>query len=226
MNGDNLESVIKSVQDRVGPQSDMGNGPDALTALVVSCSMSSCKFCEPLWPVDDTWNSFSIETLGNQTQEQYEGKTVTDSTIEHLRAQHDITAVLVVGHTSCGVLEDAYEGWIAPDAESPDGIKRRLDPLRSLVGEGFEEGFLTESLPLQTLQYRLVEYNVRQQVRFLQQELPSSVTVAGYVHDQDGVYESFPDKRYLVALNGATDPTTIRAHLPDDASIRVESFLT
>ncbi|WP_234972361.1 hypothetical protein [Halobaculum gomorrense] len=129
-------------------------------------------------------------------------------------------------HTSCEVLEDAYERWIAPGSESPAGLELRLDPLRSLVEAGFEEGVLTESLPLQTVQHRLVEYNVRQQVRVLQQELPSTVTVAGYVHDQDGAYSSFPDRWYLVAFDGAADPTAIRARLPDDASIRVASLLT
>ncbi|MDZ7746967.1 MAG: hypothetical protein U5K28_10840 [Halobacteriales archaeon] len=131
-----------------------------------------------------------------------------------------------MGHTSCEVLEDAYERWVASGAESPAGIEVRLDPLRSLVGDGFEEGVLAESLPLQTVQYRLVEYNVQRQVKLLQQALPSSTTVAGYVHDQDGAYGSFSDKRYLVALDGASDPTTIRARLPDDASIRVASLLT
>jgi len=180
----------------------------------------------PLWPVDATWNVVSVRTLGNQTQERYEGNTVPDSDIEHLRTRHDISAVLVVGHTSCGVLEDAYERWVAPGSESPAGIEVRLDPLRSLVGDGFEEGILAESLPLRTVRYRLVEYNVRRQVRFLQQALPSSVTVAGYVHDQDGAYSSFPDKRYLIAFDGATDPATIRARLPEDTSVRVASLLT
>ncbi|WP_242492979.1 hypothetical protein [Halogeometricum borinquense] len=127
MNGDALESVIESVQEWAGSRNDMGRESDTQTALVVSCSMSSCKLRGPLWPVDTTWNAVSVETLGNQTQERYEGKTVPDSTIEHRRTQHDITAVLVVGHT---------------------------DPLRSLVGEGFKQGVLTESLPLQTVQYR------------------------------------------------------------------------
>ncbi|MFC7326100.1 carbonic anhydrase [Halorubrum rutilum] len=226
MNANKLDSVIESVEDWAGSRSGMGHEPDAQTALAISCLMSSCKLSEPLWPVDATWNVVSVETLGNQTQERYEGKTVPDSTIEHLRTQHDIKAVLVVGHTSCEVLGDAYERWIAPDTESPVGIKARLEPLRSLVGKGFEQGVLTESLSLQTVQYRLTEYNVRQQVQFLQQAFPSSVTIAGYVHDQDGVYNSFPDRRYLVALDGVTDPTTIRARLPDDASIRVASLLT
>ncbi|WP_128478739.1 carbonic anhydrase [Halorussus pelagicus] len=222
MTGNDLESVIESVPDR----SDRGHESDTQTALVVSCSMSSCKLRGPLWPVDATWNVVGVQTLGNQTQERYEEKTIVDSNIEHPRQQYDITVVLVVGHTKCEVLEDAYERWVAPDSESPDGIEARLDPLRSIVGDGFEEGVVAESLPLNSLQYRLVEYNVRRQVQFLHQALPSSVTVAGYVYDQDGAYSSFPDKRYLVAFDGATDPTTVRDRLPEDASVRVASLLT
>lgn len=226
MNGNNFEFVIESVQEWAGSRSDMGHGSDTQTALVVSCLMSDCKFRGPLWPVDATWNIVSVETLGNQTQQRYGGETVLDSTIEHLRIQHDVTAVLVVGHTSCEVLEDAYGQWVASDTESPAGIEVRLDPLRSLVGDGFEEGVLEESSPLQTVQHRLVEYNVRRQVEYLQQALPSSTTVAGYVYDQDGAYGSFPDKRYLVALEDASDPITIRSRLPEDASIRVASLPT
>jgi len=51
------------------------------------------------------------------------------------------------------------------------------------------------------------------------------MTVAGYVHDQDGAYSSFPDRRSLVAFDGASDPATIRARLSEDASIRVARLL-
>jgi carbonic anhydrase len=51
------------------------------------------------------------------------------------------------------------------------------------------------------------------------------MTVAGYVHDRDGAYSSFPGERYLVAFDGASDPNTIRARLPEDVSIRVAGLL-
>lgn len=226
MKGDNIVSVIESVQDWTESRRDSVHESDAQTALVVSCSMSNCKHRGPLWPVDATWNVVGVQTLGNQTRERYEDETVLDSNIEHLRTQYDITAVLVVGHTRCEVLEDAYERWVAPDSDSPAGIEARLDPLVSLVGDGFENELLAESMPLRTVRYRLVEYNVRRQVRLLQQALPPSVTIAGYVHDQDGAYSSFPDKQYLVALDGETEPTTIRTHLPEDTSVHVGSLLT
>ena len=224
MTGNNLESVIESVQDWTESRRDWGDSPAAGAALVVSCSISDCSW-EPLWPVDTTQNVVRVQTLGNQTWNQCEDRLVLDSNIEHLRTQHDLTAVLVVGHTRCQILEDAHDQWAAPDPELPRGIEARLDPLRSLVEDAFEEGFLTDSMPPRTVLYRLVEYNVRRQVMFLRQSFPPSVTVAGYVHDQDGVYKSFPDKRYLVALDGATDPTTVRDRLPEDTSVQVASVL-
>ncbi|WP_264782629.1 PadR family transcriptional regulator [Haladaptatus sp. T7] len=225
MSGDDLKSAIESVQEWTGSRRNREDGSATQTALVVSCSMSDCSW-KPLWPVDATWNVIGVQTLGNQTWDQYEGQVVLDSDIELLETQHDITAVLIVGHTRCQVLEDAYDRWIAPDSGSPAGIEARLKPLRSLVGDAFEEGLLTDSMPPQTRQNRLVEYNVCRQVVFLKQALPSSVTVAGYVHDQDGAYNSFPDKQYLVALDGETEPTTIRARLPDDTSVQVTNLLT
>lgn len=224
MNGDDLESVIVSLQDLTESRRDGGDSSAAPAALVVSCSMSD-RSREPLWPVDATRNVVGVQTLGNQTWNQYEDRMGLDSNIEHLEAHHDSTAVLVVGHTRCRVLEDAYDRWTAPDLEPSTGIEARLEPRCSLVGDAFEAGLLTDSMPLRTRQYRLVEYNIRRQVVFLGQALPSSITVAGYVHDQDGAYRSFPDTRYLVALDDATEPTTIRTRLPEDTSVQVASLL-
>ncbi|MGM0389385.1 MAG: carbonic anhydrase [Natrinema limicola] len=225
MNEDSLKSVIESVQNVTRFRENGAQGSGTQMALVVSCSMSRCKHRGPLWPVDITWNVRGVQTLGNQTQERYEGEMVLDSNIEHLRTRYDITAILVVGHTRCEVLEDAYERWVAPDSELPAGLKTRLDPLVSLVRDGFEKGHLAESMPLRTVQYRLVEYNVRRQVRFLRKTLPPLVAVAGYVHDQDGAYSSFPDKRYLVALDDETEPQLIQTCLPEDISVHVASLL-
>lgn len=225
MNGDSLNSVIESVQDLTDSRKDCADGAATKTALVVSCSMSDCSR-EPLWPVNATWNVVGVQTLGNQIRNQSDSRAVLDSNIERVRLQYDIAAVLVVGHTQCVVLEDAYERWVTPDVELPAGIEARLEPLCSLVGDGFEEGVLIDSMPRRTIQYRLAEYNVRRQVIVLGQTLPSSVTVAGYVYDQDGAYSSFLDKRYLVAVDSATEPTTIRGRLPEDSLVQVASLLT
>jgi carbonic anhydrase len=226
MTEDSVEAIIGWVRDRTGTRRGRRQESTAQTALVISCSMSGCEPGGELWPADASWDVLEVRTLGNQTRERYEDRTVLDSNIERLRAQHDITAVVVVGHTGCAVLEDAHERWVAPDTGVPAGVEARVGPLRSLVREGFEEGVLAKSMPRRTLRYRLVEYNVRRQVQFLRQSLPPSVTTAGYVHDQDGAYSSFPDKRYLVALDGETEPTRIRTRLPRDASIRTASLLS
>jgi hypothetical protein len=76
MNGDDIESVIQSVQDWTGPRSDLDLESDTQTALVVSCSTSSCKPPGPLWPVDATWDVVSVQTFGNQIRERYVEKRV------------------------------------------------------------------------------------------------------------------------------------------------------
>ncbi|WP_336359684.1 PadR family transcriptional regulator [Haladaptatus sp. ZSTT2] len=225
MNDGNLESVVESVQDWVGSERDWTDGSSSRTALVISCSMEGWNPQEPLWPVDAAWNLIKVQTLGNQAWRRHEGEMVLDGNIEHLRTQYDVGAVLVVGHTKCTVLEDAHEEWVAPASQSPAGIKARLDPLRLIVRDGFKEGTITESTPLRTVRCRLVEFNVHRQVQFLRQALPRSITVAGYVHDQDGVYGSFPDNWYLVALDGKIEPQTIRTQLPEDTTVHVASLL-
>jgi carbonic anhydrase len=146
-----------------------------------------------------------------------------DGNIEHLRTRYDVGVGLVVGYTKCGVLEDAHEQWVVPDSEPLAGIEARLDPLCSLIRDRFEERTVAESMPLRTVRYRLVEFNVHRQIRFLRQALPRSVTIAGYIHDQNGAYSSFPDKRYLVAPDGETDPQTIR--VPENTSVTAVSLL-
>lgn len=220
-----LESIVESVRDRAESRGESVHASNARTALIVSCSMSDCGLGEPLWPVDATWNAVGVQTLGNQTRERSGGELVLDSSIAHLRNQYDVGAVLVVGHTGCAVLEEAHDRWVSPTAESSPGIQARLDPLVSLVEMGVEEGLFAESTPRRTRAHRLVEYNVTRQVRFLQQALHSSVTVAGYVHDRDGAYSSFPDRQYLVALDGASEPAEIRPRLPDESPVQVASLL-
>lgn len=230
MNRNSLESVVESVQDWTESRKDPVRGSDDKTALVLSCSMRGSKSHESLWPIEDTWNILSLQTLGNQARRQYgcqdEYEEVMNGDIAHLKTRYDITSVVIAGHTDCRALEDAYENWVKPSSDSPVGIETRLKYLRSLVKDGFEEGVLTESMSPRTVRHRLVEYNVCRQTEFLNELFPSSVTVAGYVHDQDGAYGSFPDKRYLVALNSQTNPQSIRDCLPDDTSVRVGSLLT
>ncbi|MDY6776041.1 MAG: PadR family transcriptional regulator [Halobacteria archaeon] len=230
MNRNTLESVVDSVHDSTESRRDGIRRSDGKTGLVLSCSMRGCEPSGSPWPVDSSWSLLTLQTLANQARSRYarhdDYEEVINRDIGRLKKQYDISAVLIAGHTDCRVLEDAYENWVGSTSDSRVGIETRLEPLCSVVGDGFEEGVLTESMSPRTVRHRLAEYNVCRQSEFLNEVFPSSVTVAGYVHDQDGVYGSFPDRRYLVAFNGQTRPRTIRSRIPDDTSVRVGSLLT
>ncbi|MEF8778727.1 MAG: PadR family transcriptional regulator, partial [Natronomonas sp.] len=223
MSENEFESVLASIEDWTAKAGKSTRDSDAPTALTVSCLMSNCTHSGPLWPIEASWRVFSVQTLGNQTQERYDGETGLDSDLVQLTTQHDIETVLVVGHTGCVVLNDAYERWIAPGVESHAGIEAKFSPLVSVVEDAFEADLFEKSMPLQKIRHRLVEYNVVRQTAFLERELPASVKTVGYVYDQDGAYSSFPDTQYLVALDGETDPTEMRDHLADDTRVRIAS---
>lgn len=225
MSEDGLESALKTLDARV-ESGTVVDESGAETALAVSCSMGRCRHRETLWPADPSWNVVGVPTLGNQTRERYDGEVVLDGTLAHLTGEHDVAAVLVVGHTRCGVVEDAYDQSVASTVGTPAGVETRLRPLVSLAERAFEEGILNDSMPVRTARARLVEYNVVRQVTFLRTVLPDSVTAVGYVYDQEGVYSTLPDEYYAVTIDGETEPTAVTARLPDDTSTRVASLLS
>jgi len=226
MNGDRLESVLGLLEDGVESANGQYHGPESETALVVSCSMGRCEHGETLWPVEPSWNVVDVPTLGNQTCERDEGETILDGELAHLVSEHDVATVIVVGHTACAVLEDAYDRAIAATAGSPAGIDLRLSPLVSAAEAAFETGVLDESMSLRRAHARFVEFNVVRQIAFLRAALPDSTTTAGYVYDEDGFYRSFPGSHYLVSLDGETEPAAIQTRLPDGPPPRVSSILS
>lgn len=211
MSNDTLGSVFRSFDEQPADPA-----PATETALVVSCSTSRCEHAARLWPVEPSWNVRPVSTLANRVSERYDGETVLDGTLAHLIGEFDVAAVIVVGHTRCTVLEDAYEYCVAP-AESPAGMSARL---RLLADGALEAEVVDESTPLRAARYRLVEYNVVRQVEFLREQLPDPITTVGYVYDQDGAYSSFPDAQYLVTLDGETGVSA-----PDDSVVRVANLL-
>lgn len=220
-----VESVVKSVQDNLSPEEGYVHNSDSQTAHIVTCMMENREHGEPPWPIEVPWRVFGVETVGNQVREKCGNKTALDSSLLHLTSQHDFTAVVVVGHTDCEAVKDAYEYWVSPSSEPPAGIESRLKPLVSVVDDAFDEGVFEESTPLRAVQSRLVEYNVVRQVSFLEEHIPNSTTTVGYVYDENGVYGSFPDMKYMVALDGRSDPTEIRDRLPEETSVRVASLI-
>jgi carbonic anhydrase len=118
-----------------------------------------------------------------------------------------------------------YERHIDSDREIPPGIEARLDPLISLVSDVINAGVVDPSVSLGTARHRIVEYNIVRQVESLRDRLQAPVPVAGYVHDQDGTYGSFPQKHHLMSVDGETDPDMIRGDYPAIESVPVSNLL-
>lgn len=227
MSEESLESVLMQVAAMPGTPPQAGrSGVDEGAALVVTCSMSGCTHEGPLWPTDPTWAVRRATTLGNQARERHDGERVLDGSLAQFARAQDVCAVLVVGHTDCDVLGDACEQFVTSPGTAPAGIQARLDPLVSLVRDAVDAGLVDPATSPRTAQRRLVEYNVVRQVQALTETLPHSITVAGYVHDQDGAYGPVPGERYLVTVDGETDDTAISARVPDEESVPVAGLLS
>lgn len=213
--------------DRRARRHTAGRPATTGSVLVVSCSMAQCAYDASLWPLDPSRDVTAVTTLGNQTWDDHDGELVVSGTVAHLAAECEPTAVVVVGHTACAVVAEAYERYVAPAevAAAGAGIEARLDPLVSLVEDAVDAGFVDPSLPPRSARHRFVEYNVVRQVQFLTRELRPSVPVVGHVHDQDGAYRSFPGRHYLVTVDGETDGDALRARLPGDGSAPIASLL-
>lgn len=200
-------------------------GADTASAVLIRCSMARGPSERSLWPVEPACEVAIVPALGGMAWEtDGETRVVTGGIASRVHGT-DPRAVLVVGHTGCSVVATAHERVLSPDAELPTGLERRLAPLVSLVGDAVDRGLVGEPTQPRVARHRLVEYAVVRQVTFLAGQLSGRVTVAGYVHDEDGVYGSFPGRHYLVALDGETDPGTIRSRLPGAADVHVASLL-
>jgi carbonic anhydrase len=225
MTDDGLDSLLAGLKTRAQQSAEADPvGPDSGTVLVVSCSMAQCRHDLSLWPVDSSRTAHPLPTLGTQTWTRHDGQLAVDDTLTHSIATTDVEAILVVGHTDCDVVADAYDQWLTPSESVPAGISARLDPLVSLVDDAVEAGIVDSTMPARTARHHLVEYNVVRQVGFLTERLPAELTLVGYVHDQDGVYDVFPGKRYLITVDGHTEAAELASRVPTDESAVVGSL--
>lgn len=196
---------------------------DETGCLLVTCSMASHS-TEGLWPIPANASVFSVGLLGNQVRTPNEAGKALDSNLAYLLASRPIETIAVVGHTGCGVIETAYDEWVAP-AESPaDDPAPRLEPLVELVGGALESSAVDADLPRRALLARLAEYNVARQVEYLTADDRTTATVVGYVYDADGAYGGFPDTAYLVSINGQRDPDRLRLRVPAGENVAVDSL--
>ncbi|RBI64591.1 PadR family transcriptional regulator [halophilic archaeon] len=223
MTNDTLFELLEREGRSLEPaDSDHEFGGEAAVGLVVSCPMAQ-QTSKQLWPLDPIDAVSNVSRLGSQTWKPVEEDRVLASDIAHLTRTHEVETILVVGHSDCDVVADAYDEYVATDQTMSAGVEAQVEPLVSIVREAIESGQVETDCPQETLLARLVEYIVTRQVEFLVQSESVTATVAGYVHDDDGVYGGFPDTPYLVSLNGEQDVGTLRSRVPEGRDVAVAS---
>ncbi|UPW00495.1 carbonic anhydrase [Halorussus gelatinilyticus] len=217
-----LEFLDREGRSLEPTDSDRESGGGAVVGLVVTCPMAQ-QTSRQLWPLDPIGAVSNVSRLASQPWKSVEDNRVLTPDIAHLTHRHELETILVVGHSDCDVVADAYDEYVATDQTVPAGVEARVEPLVSVVREAIESGHVETDCPQETLLARLVEYIVTRQVEFLVQSESVTATIAGYVHDDDGVYGGFPDTPYLVSLNGERDVETLRSRVPEGRDVAVAS---
>ncbi|WP_255151005.1 carbonic anhydrase [Halorarius halobius] len=188
--------------------------------VVSLCCSDSRVSQEGMWNVEEPGWLFTPSNIGNLAWDR-EGDV--DGNLLYPVAHTGTPTVTVVGHTGCGAVTAAY-GAVTDDVwpEAP-GIRRRIEPLVPVIkaalagpvddGEGVVD--------------RLVEYNVREQVAFLDSsgEVPDETTVYGFVYDLHATYGDERGRVYLVAADDETAPDALRELAGAENASAVRSLL-
>ncbi len=218
-----LVRLLEGERDFATP-ADSGRGScgEAAVGLAVCCPMvrGTSRRLWPLGPIDTVLN---VTRLGSQTWEFVEDDRVLAPDLVHITRTHELETILVIGHSGCDVVADAYDEYVAPDRSLSAGVETRIDPLVATVREALESDRVGVDCPRQTLLARLVEYTIARQVEFLLENEAVTAPVAGYVHDDDGIYGGFPETPYLVSLNGEQRVRRLKSRVPDSRDIAVDS---
>ena len=231
MADDGLEPLLSALD--IDPDRTPPAAADEPAVVSVGCPLADCDH-DPGWLAAVGAAHIAVTTLGNRTWERHDGERELGASLRQVIADRAVAAVVVVGHTDCEVVADAYDRYCGADPltaadgsaqPTAAGVRASLAPLDRVVADAVENGVVDSETPRRQARHRLVEYNVVRNVAFLRDRLPST-TVAGVVVDGAGVYGSFPGKQYLVALDETTDPAALRARLPADAQLSVGRLLS
>jgi carbonic anhydrase len=196
---------------------------DAQHPPVVSlCCADSRVSQEGMWAVEEPGWLFTPANIGNVVWDIDDPETV-DGNLLYPVANTGTRTIAVVGHTGCGAVTAAYEAVIDGVVPDESGIRRRVEPLIPVVEEALS-GPISDGAGVID---RLVEYNVREQVAFLDSsdEIPTDATVFGFVYDLHESYGDAPGSVSLVAVDGATDPEVLRRRVDADDETAVRSLL-
>jgi carbonic anhydrase len=196
---------------------------DAQSPPVVSlCCADSRVSQEGMWSVTEPGWLFTPANIGNVAWDADDPSAV-DGNLLYPVANTDTRTVAVVGHTGCGAVTAAYGA--VTDGSLPDepGIRKRVEPLVPVVEDALSGPVADD----EDVVDRLVEYNVREQVAFLDasEEIPDDTLVLGFVYDFHEIYGDAPGRTYLVAADGETDPAALRERVDADDEAAVRSLL-
>lgn len=195
-------------------------------ALVSVCCSDSRVSQEGMFDVTEPGWLFAPGTLGNQVWNRQDGERIVDGGVLYPLIETDTDVVAVVGHTGCGAVTAALERVRGADAgDAPPGIRKWVGELVPVVEDGLADDRVDPEAAA-SLVDQLVEYNVERQVKFLLEspDVPDSTSVYGFVYDFQGVYGDVRGRTYLVAAD-ETDPTRLRADLPDEFDAWVRRLL-
>lgn len=196
---------------------------DAQHPPVVSlCCADSRVSQEGMWNVSEPGWLFAPSNIGNVAWSADDPETV-DGNLLYPLAHTETRTVAVVGHTGCGAVTAAYEAATEDALPEAPGIRRRVEPLVPVVSEALA-GPVDDGVGVVD---RLVEYNVREQVAFLDEsdEVPANATVFGFVYDLHGSYDGDSGRVYLVAADGEHDLAALREKVDEDDADAVRSLL-
>jgi carbonic anhydrase len=222
---DELDSLLGALETEPRASVSPGGARSEAGVAHVSCSMAQGATDPSLWPADTADPVRTLTTAGNQVWERTGSGRCVLADIERFVREGAVDSVVVVGHTDCAVVADAYEKYVAAGRTARTDDEPRIAPPVEVVAAAVEAGLVDETTDSRTARYRLVEWNVVRHVAFLTRELQASVTVAGYVHDEDAAYGSVPGQHYLVAVDGETDSERLRTRLPDGEPHTVANLL-
>ena len=197
-------------------------------AVVTMCCSDSRVSQEGMWSVREPGWEFTPSNIGNRVWKTVDGERVVTGSILYPLVHTDTRTAVVVGHTGCGAITAAYDavesGGI--DEDEPVGIRRSIESLTAVVSDAVDRGAVDPDAPRDLAINRLVEYNVREQVAFLEasEDVPEETTAYGFVYDLHGAYGGAPGTAYLVAAEGETDPDALRSQVPDGYESHVETL--
>lgn len=186
--------------------------PDAVTV----CCSDSRVLQDHMWANDTPGRLFTCSNIGNRVIQRADGDEFVSGDVLYPITHTGTKLAIIVGHTGCGAITAAYDELTNGGSE-PKGITYCLDLLTPRLAAGVE--LLPSDLDRSAAVNRLVEYNVDQQVEWLEasDDIPGDVTVVGVVYDFQDVYSERRGAVHVINIGGESAVGRLRDRNPEIA---------